>query len=79
MSKTNTTAATATLSAPQPIGNGIHFAVDGETLVLTVPINRERARPSSTGKMLLAASTEGWLTVPGTDVRLSLMAGFKAS
>ena len=63
----------------QPLGRGPSFVIDGNELVLRVPLDRSAARPSSSGKMVLVAETGGWLTVPGTDnLRINVMAGYKA-
>ena len=60
-------------------GRGIKFAVDGDEIVLRIPNKRDGALPSASGKTLIAAQTEGgWATIPGTEVRMNLQAGFRA-
>jgi hypothetical protein len=62
-----------------PIGAfGVECSVEGDQLVLRVPINDavEEGQKTSSGKNLLVANTGGWVPVPGTDpaMRINVMA-----
>lgn len=60
-----------------PLGRGIEFAQDGGTIFLKISADRAQGIPSASGKMVLTAQTVGgWTTIPGTDVRMNLQAGF---
>ncbi len=49
----------------------IGMTVKGNTLTLTIDLSK-RIGPSSSGKTVLVASSEGNAEVPGTDLRLGL-------
>jgi hypothetical protein len=62
-----------------PIGAfGVECAVEGNELILRVPINEnlEEGHTTSTGKNVLVANTGGWVPIPGTDpaMRINVMA-----
>lgn len=61
------------------VGNfGLEAAIDGDNLILRMPNNRNAAKPVPAGKTYaMTASSGGWTSIPGTDVRVSLNAGFK--
>jgi hypothetical protein len=48
------------------LGNGIESTVNGDTLTLTVKLNRP-GTPSASGKTRVLASTRGNVIIPGTD------------
>jgi hypothetical protein len=52
--------------------NGIKFEVKEGKLVITCPING--GVPSRTGKSLVVATTNGFVDVPGSDIRVNLNA-----
>jgi hypothetical protein len=59
-------------------GRGIEFAKDAEHVYLRLPLSRDGAQASASGKMLISSSTAGgWTDVPGTELRMNLNAGFK--
>lgn len=62
----------------QNIGQDVGFIVDDNELILRIPLDRSAAKPSASGKMKLLGQTGGWQVVPGTDIKLNVMAGFKA-
>ncbi len=63
-----------------PLGDGIEFAVSDGVLTLRIKLNAEAARASASGKMVLAGSTGGWVTIPGTDGwRTNVNVGRKAA
>ncbi len=58
------------------IGEGIEYAVEGQTLHLRVSLDAAKGRPSATGKMVLTGTTSGWQLLPAGDgVRLNVMVG----
>jgi hypothetical protein len=56
---------------------GVAVAQDGDDLLIRIPLKGDGVK-SQSGKMTLKASTGGWTNVPGTDLRLNVMAGCKA-
>ncbi len=61
-----------------PMGAGIEYAIDGNTLLLRVNLDAAKGSPSGSGKMTLTGNTGGWQTVPNSDnLRLNVMAGYK--
>ena len=48
--------------ATQNLGNGITGTVEGNTLTLTIPLNRP-GQPSASGKTMVLASTRGNVTM----------------
>jgi len=50
----------------------IKFEVKNGNLVITCPING--GVPSKTGKSLVVATTNGFVDVPGSDIRVNLNA-----
>lgn len=64
--------------AASPVGTNVTAEVKGQNLVITVPLDKAKGQPSSTGKMSLTGSTHGFVTVPGTEgFRLMLNAGYR--
>ncbi len=63
-----------------PLGRGIDFAREEDgTVYLRINADRATGVPSASGKMVLTAQTlGGWTTIPGTDVRMNLQAGFSS-
>ena len=60
------------------MGDGIEYAIDGDTLLLRVNLNAAKGSPSGSGKMTLTGNTGGWQTVPNSNnLRLNVMAGYK--
>ena len=60
------------------MGDGIEYAIDGDTLLLRVNLNAAKGSPSGSGKMVLTGNTGGWQTVPNSNnLRLNVMAGYK--
>ena len=60
------------------MGDGISYAVEGNTLHLRVNLDATRGTPSASGKMVLTGNTGGWQVLPGGDgVRLNVMVGRK--
>ncbi len=71
---------TSPVPAFSPLGDGIEFAVSGGILTLRINLDAKAARPSASGKMVLAGSTGGWVTIPGTDGwRTNVNVGRKAA
>ncbi len=61
-----------------PLGDGVQFAVADGVLHLRVTLDAAAARPSASGKMVLAGNTGGWATIPGADGwRTNIMVGKK--
>lgn len=60
------------------IGRNIIAEINEETkeLILTIDLD-ETGDISSTGKMMLTASSQGWRDVPGTDQQINLTMGVK--
>jgi len=54
------------------MANAIKFEVKNGNLVITCPING--GVPSRTGKSLVVATTNGFVDVPGSDIRVNLNA-----
>jgi hypothetical protein len=62
-----------------PVGSGVEAAIDGQTLLIRVPLDKAKGFASGSGKMTLTASTGGWQTIAGTEgFRLNVMGGYKA-
>lgn len=62
-----------------PLARGVTFAVEDGHLVLRIETDRAKAVPSASGKMVLITTTPGgFMTVPGTDIRINLNAGYSA-
>ena len=60
------------------MGDGIDYAVEGNTLQLRVNLDAAKGTPSASGKMVLTGNTGGWQVLPGGDgVRLNVMVGRK--
>ena len=60
------------------MGDGIDYAVQGNTLHLRVNLDAAKGSPSASGKMVLTGNTGGWQVLPGGDgVRLNVMVGRK--
>ncbi len=49
----------------------IEMTRNGDTLLIKVDLSK-RLKPSSTGKTTIVASSEGNVSVPGTDVKIGL-------
>lgn len=49
----------------------VDLKVDGSTLTITVDLSREFG-PSSSGKTIIIASTEGNVTIPGREEKVGL-------
>jgi hypothetical protein len=49
----------------------VQMAVEGNILTITVDLSKEFG-PSSSGKTIIVASTEGSVTVPDREVKLGL-------
>ena len=49
----------------------VDLKVDGNTLTITVDLSREFG-PSSSGKTIIIASTEGNVTIPGREAKVGL-------
>lgn len=58
---------------------GIEVAEDGDHLLLRIPTSVEGARMSASGKTRVVASSGGWVNIPGSDMRLNLNAGVRAT
>ena len=62
-----------------PLGDGISFAVEGNTLHLRVNLDAAKGKASASGKMVLTGNTGGWQMLPdGSGVKLNVMVGRKA-
>lgn len=61
-----------------PLGRGIEFAKEDDgSIWLKINADRKAGVQSASGKMTLTAQTVGgWTTIPGTDLRMNLQAGF---
>ena len=60
------------------MGDGIEYAVQGDTLHLRINLDPAKGRPSASGKMVLTGNTGGWQTLPAGDgVKLNVMVGRK--
>lgn len=61
-----------------PVGQGVEAAVDGDHLLVRVPLDKAKGFASASGKMTLTASTGGWQNIAGADgFRLNVMGGYK--
>jgi hypothetical protein len=58
------------------LGENITITVRDDTAIITINL-KHRGRPSSSGKSIIVASTEGNKTIPGTEVVLGLNAYVK--
>jgi len=56
------------------IGNNMHVKVEGDTVTITIDAAKTIG-PSSTGKMMGVASTSGFLSIPGTDLKINMYIG----
>ena len=62
-----------------PLGDGIEFAVEGNTLTLRINLDAAKGKASASGKMILTGNTGGWQMLPdGSGVKLNVMVGRKA-
>ena len=62
-----------------PLGDGIEFAVEGNTLTLRINLDAAKGKASASGKMALTGNTGGWQMLPdGSGVKLNVMVGRKA-
>lgn len=62
-----------------PLARGLEVAVIDGAVLLRLDTDRAKAVPSASGKMVLIATTPGgFMTIPGTDVRINLNAGYSA-
>ena len=62
-----------------PLGDGIEFAVDGDTLTLRINLDAAKGKASASGKMVLTGNTGGWQLLPdGSGVKINVMVGRKA-
>lgn len=52
--------------ANENLGNGILAEIKGDTLVLTVKLDKP-GQPSASGKTMVQASTRGNVTIPGSS------------
>ena len=61
-----------------PFGRfGIETAQADGHLIVRIPLDRKKAHPPAEGKKLSqVANSGGWQTVPGTDLRVNIGAGF---
>lgn len=58
-------------------GRGVKFSHDGKFLLLAIPMTedaRKKAAMSTSGKNRLLATTGGFQTIPGTDIRVAVNA-----
>ena len=63
----------------RPLGDGITFAVEGNTLTLRINLDSAKGKASASGKMILTGNTGGWQMLPdGSGVKLNVMVGRKA-
>ena len=62
-----------------PLGDGIEFAVEGNTLTLRINLDAAKGKASASGKMILTGNTGGWQMLPdGSGVKLNVMVGRKS-
>lgn len=64
-----------------PFGNhGVEAAVPGDGFTyIRIPLDRAKARPSKSGKMVLVGDTGSFQTIPGTDgLRANISVGYSA-
>ncbi len=54
------------------MAQAIKFEVKNGNLIITCPMNG--GTPSKTGKSLVVATTNGFVDVPGSDIRVNLNA-----
>lgn len=63
-----------------PFGeHGIETAVEGGFVFMRIPLDRAKATPSKSGKMMLAANSGSFQTIPGADgMKANVSAGYSA-
>lgn len=61
-----------------PVGRGIAVAVEKDSLLIRVALDKAQAFDSNSGKMKLFGTTGGFQSIPGTDARLNLSVGYKS-
>lgn len=60
-----------------PIGQfGLSAAVTPEAVYLRIDADKKAAKPSASGKMVMSGSTGGFTPVPGSELKISVNAGF---
>jgi hypothetical protein len=60
----------------ESLGENVRVEVRGDEAIITIKLSH-RGRPSSSGKSIIVASTEGNKTIPGTEVILGMTAYVK--
>ncbi len=60
----------------EQLGENVRVEVKGDEAIIMINL-KHRGRPSSSGKSIIVASTEGNKTIPGTEVVLGLNAYVK--
>lgn len=63
--------ANATCRGRRACVKNVEMSVDGQRLTITVDLSKDFG-PSSTGKTIIIASTEGNITVPGREEKVGL-------